>query len=110
MSAKDISTLVLLLLVLLVVFFLWFGSRGLITLPTSLPGVGRREALRYIDDRLSVCEDRPMAVITCPRCKSTMIARSHRRNFLERLLRFVWIRPYSCTKCGRRFWGRRDRR
>ena len=39
MSTKDISTLVLLLLVLLVVFFLWFGSRGLITLPTSLPGV-----------------------------------------------------------------------
>ena len=32
MSAKDISTLLLL-------FFLWFGSRGLITLPTSLPGV-----------------------------------------------------------------------
>ena len=39
MTAKDISTLLLLLFVLLVVFFLWFGSRGLITLPSSLPGV-----------------------------------------------------------------------
>jgi hypothetical protein len=32
------------------------------------------------------------------RCKSTMIARSRRRNVFERLLRFAWIRPYSCIK------------
>jgi len=46
-------------------------------------------------------------IIHCPNCKSTIISRSHRQGLLERLLRFAWIRPYRCGKCGRRFWARR---
>src|SRR5678815_616483 len=63
--------------------------------------------LSVLNEPARLCEDRRMTIIRCRRCKSTMIARSHRRNFLESLLRFACIRPYSCTKCGRRFWGLR---
>lgn len=39
MSARDLGMLTLLLFVLLVVLFLWFGLYGSVNPPTSFPGV-----------------------------------------------------------------------
>ena len=40
----------------------------------------------------------------CPRCHSTNVRPSHKKNFLERaVLRFVRLRPYRCEECDARF-------
>jgi hypothetical protein len=55
------------------------------------PRRGGLDALRWKSNtRLSVCKHLPM--INCPRCRTTMIARSRRQNVFERLLRFAWVR------------------
>jgi hypothetical protein len=41
----------------------------------------------------------------CKSCKSLNIRRSHRKGFLEKMLRFLMIRPYRCERCHRRFYA-----
>jgi predicted RNA-binding Zn-ribbon protein involved in translation (DUF1610 family) len=42
----------------------------------------------------------------CPYCKSTEIARSHRRGPLEKyLLNLIGVRVYRCDDCARRFYA-----
>jgi hypothetical protein len=36
----------------------------------------------------------------CPRCSSDRVKRSSNRNYVERLLKTVNIRPYRCIHCG----------
>ena len=41
---------------------------------------------------------------TCPKCHSTNVRPSHRRNFLERaILPLLRLRPYRCEDCDERF-------
>ncbi len=43
---------------------------------------------------------------TCPNCESSMIRRSMRRGFVERVfLRLTLVWPYRCDDCDLRFWG-----
>jgi len=50
-----------------------------------------------------------VAEILCPRCGSSDVRRSVRRNFWERLLSLVLL-PYRCEACGERFFRWRYRR
>jgi hypothetical protein len=47
--------------------------------------------------------------VSCPHCKATQIRRSHRRGWLERALRLLGAKMYSCGGCKSRFarflWG-----
>lgn len=44
--------------------------------------------------------------LTCPSCGSRRIRRSHRRGFVERIgLRFLWMRPFHCLDCYKRFYS-----
>jgi hypothetical protein len=44
---------------------------------------------------------------TCPSCGSHQLSRSHRRGIIERyVLRALEIRPFRCTACDARFYGR----
>lgn len=41
----------------------------------------------------------------CPRCSCRAVRRSHRVGIVERVLfRLVFVRPYRCLKCDRRFF------
>jgi hypothetical protein len=43
---------------------------------------------------------------SCPNCESSMIRRSMRRGFVERVfLRLTLVWPYRCDDCDLRFWG-----
>jgi PilZ domain len=45
--------------------------------------------------------------VTCPRCGATRIRRAHRRGFVERIfLRLLWLRPFHCIDCYKRFYSR----
>jgi hypothetical protein len=47
-----------------------------------------------------------MGRTNCPRCKEHRTRRSPRRGFFEEtLLRLVWMRPYRCQGCDRRFFA-----
>jgi hypothetical protein len=48
--------------------------------------------------------------LSCPRCGSERLHRSHRRNGYERtFIRIVGLRPYRCESCNFRFhsWRRK---
>jgi hypothetical protein len=49
------------------------------------------------------------ADLRCPSCGSGRVRRSHRRGFVERIfLRFLWLRPFHCMDCYRRFHSRSE--
>jgi hypothetical protein len=49
------------------------------------------------------------ADLRCPSCGSRRIRRSHRRGFVERIfLRVLWLRPFHCMDCYRRFHSRSE--
>ena len=41
----------------------------------------------------------------CPKCGSSQICRSRRRNLLDMFLGALLLNPYRCTQCLRRFFG-----
>jgi hypothetical protein len=42
----------------------------------------------------------------CPVCESSLVRRSTRRGFVERVwFRFAFVWPYRCDDCDSRFWG-----
>ena len=41
-----------------------------------------------------------MVALTCPKCKSTRLKRSHTRNFFERMVKVFNRREYRCIDCG----------
>ena len=46
------------------------------------------------------------AYVRCPSCESNEVRRSRRRGFLEQIgLRFLWMRPFHCDDCYKRFYG-----
>jgi hypothetical protein len=45
-------------------------------------------------------------VSECPVCESSLVRRSTRRGFVERIwFRFAFVWPYRCDDCDSRFWG-----
>jgi transposase len=43
---------------------------------------------------------------TCPECGSRNVRRTHRKNLFERtVLSLLWLRPFRCNDCDRRFTG-----
>ncbi len=47
-----------------------------------------------------------VGVRVCPYCSSVEVRRSGRRGLYERLiLRMLFLCPYRCEKCGRRYYG-----
>jgi hypothetical protein len=45
-------------------------------------------------------------VSECPACESSLVRRSTRRGFVERIwFRFAFVWPYRCDDCDARFWG-----
>lgn len=52
-----------------------------------------------------------MGGLRCPRCGRHIVRRSHRLGVVERLLSALYVYPFRCQLCGRRFralqWGRR---
>ena len=43
--------------------------------------------------------------VHCRYCNSDDVARSRARGVVERLLRYLHLRPYRCLLCSRRFFG-----
>ena len=51
-----------------------------------------------------------LGVLSCPRCGSERLHRSHRYNAYERtILKILGIRPYRCESCNARFNSRKRR-
>jgi hypothetical protein len=52
-----------------------------------------------------------MGGLRCPKCGRHIVRRSHRLGVVERLLSAVYVYPFRCQFCGRRFralqWGKR---
>lgn len=49
------------------------------------------------------------ADLRCPSCGSRRVRRSHRRGFVERIfLRVLWLRPFHCMDCYKRFHSRSE--
>lgn len=44
------------------------------------------------------------AELTCPRCSSHSVTRSHRRGSLEHLIAWIELYPYRCVACYNRFF------
>lgn len=40
----------------------------------------------------------------CPSCGSRNVSRSHRRGLVDKLLGAMYVRPYRCLECDRRFY------
>ena len=77
----------------------------------AMPSGGDGEVLPEASSRLAgeanpaVRNRRAAASIrmSCPKCKSEHIRRSHRANLLEWLISMIAIYPYRCSDCHRRF-------
>jgi hypothetical protein len=44
----------------------------------------------------------------CPSCKENRAHRSHRRNFKDRIVALISMKPYRCHTCNHRFYAYRD--
>jgi hypothetical protein len=43
--------------------------------------------------------------LQCPECESTIVSRSVRHGFLEKILKSFGILPWRCLSCRHRFFG-----